>query len=140
MSSPYIGEVMNQCPIKPFDFKMTRAVIVSGVPGNFCGHTLLATGGGWYFHVDGLKNRPWFMREEGYMRYLRENGKREIRRWIVQIPDPIGAHAKLVELLAKPWHWRVLPNNCVSFVEEVVKAGGSDAGMYFNCPAAEPFA
>lgn len=138
MSGPYIGEVMNHCPIKPFDFKKTRAVIVSGWGINFCGHTLLALGD-WYFHVDGWDSRPWFMREEGYMRYLRENKKREYRRWIVQIPDPIGAHLKLMELLAKPWHWRLLPDNCVSFVEEVVKAGGSDAGMYLNCPAAEPF-
>ena len=139
MSSPYLGEIMNQCPIKPFDLKMSRAVIVSGWGINFCGHTLLYTGGGWYFHVDGWNSRPWFMREEGYMRYLRENNKREIRRWIVNIPDPIGAHVKLVQLLAEKWQWGILPHNCVNFVEEVVQAGGSSAGMYFNCPSIEPF-
>lgn len=139
MSSTYLGEIMHQCPVKPFDFNKTRAVIVSGSGPNICGHTLLALGD-WYFHIDGPNNRPWFMREEGYMRYRRENNKREIRRWIVQIPDPIGAHAKLVELLAQNWRWLGLYHNCVSFVEEVVEAGGSKAGMYFNCPAAEPFA
>jgi hypothetical protein len=140
MSDPYLGEIMHQCPIKPFDFKMTRAVIVSGVPGNFCGHCILHTGGGWYFHVDGGYNRPWFIREEGYMRYLKENGKHEIRRWIIHIPNPAGAHAKLEELLTKQWLWGILIHNCASFVEEVVKAGGSNAGMYFNCPSVEPFA
>jgi hypothetical protein len=140
MSGPYRGEIMHQCPIKPFDFKITRAVIVSGVPGNFCGHCLLYTGGCWYFHIDGPNNRPWFMRDEGYMRYLGENKKREYRRWIVQIPDPIGAHLKLVELLARNWRWLGLHHNCVSFVEEIVEAGGSKAGMYLNCPTAEPFA
>jgi hypothetical protein len=68
------------------------------------------------------------------------DGKHEIRRWRIQIPDPAGAHRKLEELLAKQWRWLVLPNNCTSFVEEVVQAGGSKAGMYFNCPSVEPFA
>jgi hypothetical protein len=140
MADPYLGEIMHMCPIKPFEFKMTRAVIVSGMIGNFCGHCILYTGGGWYFHVDGDNNRPWFMREEGYMRYLKENKRHEYRRWIIQIPNPAGAHAKLEELLTQQWRWLGLKHNCVSFVEEVVEAGGSNAGMYFNCPAAEPFA
>jgi hypothetical protein len=80
------------------------------------------------------------MREDGYMRYLKESGKHEIRRWLLRIPNPAAAHAKLEELLTKQWQWGILPHNCANFVEEVVKAGGSDAGMYFNCPAAEPFA
>jgi hypothetical protein len=140
MSAPYVGDRMRQCPIKPFDFQRARAVIVSGDGINFCGHALLCTGGGWYFHVAGRHNVPKFMREDGYMRYLREHGKHEIRRWVVKIPNPAGAHSKLEELLTQPWRWAILPNNCVSFVEEVVKAGGSNAGMYFNCPVAEPFA
>lgn len=140
MSEPYLGEVMHMCPIKPFGWQHTRAVIVSGYGINFCGHCILYTGDGWYFHIDGVNNRPWFMREEGYMRYLRENGKHEIRRWIVKIPNPAGAQAKLEELLTKQWRWWVLYHNCESFVQEVVKAGGSNAGMYFNCPTAEPFA
>jgi hypothetical protein len=93
MSEPYEGDIMAQCLLKPFDFKYTRAVIVSGYGINFCGHTLLCTGGGWYFHVAGKYDVPRFMREDGYMRYLRENGKHEIRRWIVKIPNPAGAHA-----------------------------------------------
>lgn len=57
-----------------------------------------------------------------------EGGKHEIRRKIVPISDPLGAHRKLEELLAKRWQWLLLPNNCVSFVEEIVLAGGSKAG------------
>ncbi|MGJ9417085.1 hypothetical protein ACHAC9_04865 [Massilia sp. CMS3.1] len=140
MSEPYVGDVMLQCPLKPFDFKHACAVVVSGDGINFCGHALLHTGGGWYFHIAGKYDVPKFMREDGFQRYLRENGKHEIRRWRIQIPNPAGAHRKLEELLAKQWRWLVLPNNCTSFVEEVVQAGGSKAGMYFNCPSVEPFA
>lgn len=135
----YEGDMAFHCFIRPADFAQTRAVIVTGVPGNFCGHALLHVGPGWYIHTVGFYDVPRFMDESGYMRYLRENGKREIRRWIVPIPDPVGAHQKLVELLSKEWLWLALPSNCVNFVEEVVKAGGSDAGMIFNCPTMEPF-
>ena len=140
MPDPYIGDDMVQSPLKLADFQHTCAVIVSGDSINLCGHALLHVGDGWYFHVAGKYDLPKFMSEDGYMRYLRENGKREIRRWIVKLTNPAGAQRKLEELLAKKWRWLVLPNNCTTFVEEVVRAGGSNAGMYFNCPAAEPFA
>lgn len=139
MSAPYQGDVMLECLLKPFDFKHACAVVVSGDGINFCGHALLHTGGGWYFHIAGKYDAPKFMREDGFQRYLKENGKHEIRRWRIQIPNPAGAHRKLEELLATQWRWLVLPNNCASFVEEVVQAGGSKAGMYFNCPSVEPF-
>jgi hypothetical protein len=139
MAEPYHGDVMAQCPLKPWDFKHCCAVIVSGDGLNFCGHALLHTGGDWYFHIAGFNDVPKFMRESGYQRYLKETGKHEIRRWIVKIPNPAGAHAKLEEMLTKQWLWLVLPHNCAAFVEEIVKAGGSKAGMYFNCPTAEPF-
>lgn len=140
MSEPYIGDEMVRCPLKSADFKHTCAVIVSGDGVNACGHALLHVGNGWYFHVAGLNNLPRFMNEDGYIRYLRENEKREYRRWIVNLTDPAKAHQKLEELLSKKWRWLAVRDNCVSFVEEVVKAGGSSAGMYFNCPSLEPFA
>lgn len=139
MAEPYTGDEMILCPLKTADFKHTCAVIVSGDGINVCGHALLHVGNGWYSHVAGKNDLPKFMSESGYMRYLRENGKREIRRWLVPLPNPAGAHKKLEELLAKKWRWLVLPNNCASFVEEIVQAGGSNAGMYMNCPSAEPF-
>lgn len=139
MADPYHGDEMIICPLDFTDFKHTNAVIVSGDGINICGHTLLHVGDAWYFHVAGVYAIPRFMHESGYQRYLKENGKREIRRWIVDLPNPKGAHLKLHELLKKPWLWAVLPHNCASFVEEIVKAGGSKAGMYLNCPTAERF-
>jgi hypothetical protein len=94
----------------------------------------------WYVHIAGFYKVPKFMHESGYKRYLKENGKREIRRWIVKLPNPQGAHKKLHELIEKPWLWGIVAHNCASFVEEVVQAGGSKAGVYLNCPIAEPFA
>ena len=140
MSAPYEGDEMILCPLHTSDFGHTCAVVVSGYGPNFCGHTLLHVGDAWYFHVAGGYKAPKFMHEDGYKRYLKENDKREIRRWIVKLPNPQGAHQKLHQLLKKPWLWGVLPHNCASFVEEVLQAGGSNAGMYLNCPAAEPFA
>ena len=139
MSTPYDGDVMILCPLDLTDFRHTCAVVVSGDGVNACGHTLLHIGDSWYVHIAGVYKMPKFMHESGYMRYLKENGKREIRRWNIKLPNPQGAYGKLEELIGKPWLWGVLPHNCASFVEEVVRAGGSKAGMYFNCPTAEPF-
>lgn len=99
----------------------------------------LAYDAGWFFHIAEVRGRPRFMRVHGYRRYLKENDKRELHRTRLAIPRPSAAHAKLEELLAKQWTWFVLPNNCASFVEDVVQAGGSNAGLYFNCPALENF-
>lgn len=79
------------------------------------------------------------MREAGYDRYLTDHGKRELRRTHVPIPNPDGAHRKLEQLLATQWSWFVLPNNCAAFVEDVVRAGGSTAGLCSNCPSREQF-
>lgn len=140
-SEPYVGEIMHKCMLRPFDFKHAFAVVVSGATWNPCGHMLLNTGGsgGWYFHVAERKGNPRFLRADGYRRYLQEHQKRELRRTFVSVPNPGGAHQRLEELLAKQWSWFVLPNNCASFVEEVVAAGGSKAGLYLNCPAIENF-
>ena len=141
MSESYEGEVMHQCMIRPFDFEHTHAVVVSGDKWNPCGHAILNAGGfaGWYFHVAGRYIVPRYMRPNDYKRYLTENGKHEIRRTVVKIPNPIGAHRKLEELLSTPWFWGGLPHNCASFLEAVVQAGGSKAGLYFNCPTLEAF-
>lgn len=139
MSEPYHGEIMLQCLLKPFDFQHTSVVVVSGDGINFCGHALLNTGGGWYFHVAGVYDVPKFMRADGYKRYLKESGKHEICRSIIKIPNPAGAHRKLEELLTTQWLWAVLPHNCASFVEDIVRAGGSKAGLYSNCPSLESF-
>lgn len=71
---------------------------------------------------------------------MTKNGKRELRRWIVEVSNPEAAHQKLLELMIKKWPWYVVYNNCASFVEVVLEAGGSNDGMYLNCPSLEPFA
>ena len=138
---PYVGDIMYQCLVQPFDFKRAFAVVVSGASWNPCGHMLLNTGGpgGWYFHIAERKGNPRFMREAGYRRYLKEHQKRELRGTFIPVPRPEGAHQMLEELLAKQWSWFVVPNNCAAFVEDVVRAGGSKAGLYLNCPVRERF-
>lgn len=135
----YDGEHIAFC--SNFDFTQAYAVVVSGARWNPCGHMLLNTGGagGWYFHVAEVRGRPKFMREAGFRRYLKENAKREISRTHVKIPNPDASNEKLEELLATQWTWFVLPNNCTRFVEEVLQAGGSSAGLYSNCPMHETF-
>ena len=58
---------------------------------------------------------------------------------MVSIQNPDASNRKLEELLAKQWTWFVLPNNCANFVEEVLQAGGTSAGLYSNCPTLETF-
>lgn len=141
VKAPYVGEILYQCLGEGFDFSRTHAVVVSGAIWNPCGHMLLNTGGieGWYFHVAEKVGNPRFMRESGYRRYLDEHGKRELSRKFVAIPRPADSQEKLDRLLAKQWWWFVVPNNCASFVEDIVRAGGSSAGLYFNCPSREAF-
>ena len=138
---PYEGEQLNACLARAFDFNVTQAVTVSGDTWNPCGHMLLQVGRvNWlYFHVAGVRSRPKFMDESGFQRYLKDNKKRVLSRRPVAIPNPEGAQAKIDELMSKPWTWMVLPNNCSSFLEDIVQAGGSTAGLYWNCPAKERF-
>ncbi|MCB2262984.1 MAG: hypothetical protein LGR52_08610 [Candidatus Thiosymbion ectosymbiont of Robbea hypermnestra] len=138
-NKPYDGDHINFCRV--FDFSRAYAVVVNGAWWNPCGHMLLNTGGkgGWYFHIAEVRGLPKFMNEAGYQRYLKENNKREIRRTYVKIKDPAASNRKLEELLSKPWTWFLMPNNCAGFVEEVLQAGGTSAGLYSNCPTAETF-
>ena len=135
----YQGDEIKYCTI--FDFKKAHAVVVSGAKWNPCGHMLLNTGGrgGWYFHVAEVRGYPKYMNEAGYQRYLKENGKREIRRDFVALKKPYASNLKLQELLAKKWTWFLLPNNCANFVEDILQAGGTSAGLYSNCPTKERF-
>jgi hypothetical protein len=136
----YIGDLMDSCQIS-FDFSRAYAVVVSGATWNPCGHMLLNTGGygGWYFHVAEIRGRPRYMGETGYKRYLSEHGKVELSRTYVPVPNPAASQWQLEELLVDPWTWLILPNNCAHFVEEVLQAGGSKAGLYSNCPSKEVF-
>ena len=139
----YEGDIILACPA--VEYSTVWAVVVSGAMLNPCGHALLYTGlsskqGGWYFHVAQAYGLPRQMpTDDLYRQYLKENGKREIKRYAVQLPNPAGAAKRLEELVGKPWVWGVLPHNCAAFVEDVVRAGGSSAGLYTNCPRLERF-
>lgn len=140
------GNVLNSCGTVNVDFSDVSIVAVSGDGPNVCGHLLLyaSNGGGYYFHVTGdpnasgplrLRGYPMYMTEADYRRYLKETGKRELRRRSLKLPNPAGAYLYLESLLAEKWTWAVLPHNCVSFVEAVLSAGGGDWSSYSNCPA-----
>jgi hypothetical protein len=95
---------------------------------------------GYYFHVAEARGLPRYMRgDAGFQRYLKEEGKKEVSRTRVFLKDPEAAHRKLEQLLAENWTWFILPHNCASFAETVLQAGGTTAGLYSNCPAAEAF-
>lgn len=145
---PYDGELLNQCPAD-IDFTLTQAVVVSGASWNPCGHMLLCAGvsssTSWYFHVAGdgihelygVYGYPKFMRESQYNRFLRDNGKHEIRRVDAKIINPSSAYKKLSHLMTSKWFWKVLPDNCVTFIREIVSAGGGDLKVMLNCPDQE---
>jgi hypothetical protein len=143
---PYEGEVLTECP-GDLDFSLVYAVIVSGDFPNPCGHEFLfvpkkfpsSPTDGSYFQVAGVYTYPRVMDEDGYQRYLRENQKKEVDRYAVPLLNPEAAQDRLEQLMQKKWAWLVLPHNCAAFVEDVVSAGGSTAGLYSNCPRYEAF-
>ena len=130
---PCIGEHMYHCQAIPFDWNHTHIIVVSGTGPNFCGHALV-NAGTYYFHVDGLNAKPHYMDEQGFKKYLKENEKRELQRKRVKVPNHHRAQKKLEKLSAKNWRWLVLPNNCASYVEEMLAAGGSKISNALNCP------
>jgi hypothetical protein len=130
----YVGRHLFSCNAIPFDWRHTWLIVVSGDGPNFCGHALLKAGF-YYFHVDGWANRPYYLTEAEYRRYLTEGGKTELFKRSIYIPFPEQAQRKLEELSAKPWHWRIIPNNCASYVEDIFAAGGADDSILMNCPA-----
>jgi hypothetical protein len=144
----YEGELLNYCP-NDIDFTLTQAVVVSGASWNPCGHMLLCAGyssdTSWYFQVAGQGWRegfgvyayPKFMREDGYNRYLAENGKHEIRRLDAAISDPAGAYNKLTSLMADKWYWTFFIHNCAQFCKDIISAGGGDLSVLLNCPDQE---
>jgi hypothetical protein len=140
----YEGKILDTCGTLDVDFTTSYVIAVSGDGPNVCGHMLIYAAGkrGYYFHVAGnaisnyLTAYPHYMDDAGYRRYIKESGKRELRRVKVAMSNPDGALLYLEEVMSKKWTWGVLPNNCVAFVEELVKAGGGDwGGSYSNCPA-----
>lgn len=133
----YDGETLDTCGSIELDLSQASVVAVSGDGPNVCGHLLVFvnSGGAYYFHVARLHDRPRYMDQTGYRRYLTESGKSEIRRVAIPLPNPDAAFRYLESLMSGNWTWLVLPNNCVAFCEEVIKAGGGEWSSWSNCPA-----
>ena len=134
----YEGDDLNACGVLNIDCSNIAVVAVTGSGPNVCGHLILGTGrggGDLYFHVAGIHTTPKYMTPSNFARYLKENGKSEIRRRLLSLPDPNGAVTYLEGLLSENWTWGVLPHNCVAFVEDVIQAGGGTWSSYSNCPA-----
>lgn len=129
----YLGRHLTQCFTVPFDWHDTWLVVVSGDGPNVFGHALLRAGM-FYFHIAGLHQKPYYMSESGYRTYLTDAKKHELFRRQVFLPSPQGAQRKLEELSAKPWLWLGIPNNCVSYVEALFRAGGTNDSLLSNCP------
>jgi hypothetical protein len=85
----YDGEILNACGAIDIDFADSYVVAVSGSGPNVCGHVLIfAQNCGYYFHVAKIHGYPQYMTEAGYQRYLKEEGKTELRRRKVALPNP----------------------------------------------------
>ena len=132
----YEGEILNACGVVEVDLTKVAVVAVSGSGPNVCGHMILhsPSRGGFYFHVAGFYGPPRYMSEAQYRKYLKANGKRELLRRYLELPDPRRAELYLESLLCGNWLWLVLPNNCVRFCEVIIQAGGAEWGTYSNCP------
>ena len=83
----------------------------------------------------GIHGFPRYMNEQGFQRYLKENHKSVLHRLTAPIPSPDAARTHLERRMSERWTWAVLPNNCVSFVEEVINAGGGEWASASNCPS-----
>lgn len=129
----YIGMYLNHCNVFPYGWDYTRLVVVSGDGPNICGHALINVAS-FYFHIAGAFNRPCYMTESGYRQYLEAGGKTELFRRVIHLPNPEGAQRKLEALSVEPWLWLGIPNNCVSYVEEILQAGGANEALLSNCP------
>lgn len=124
----YEGDILEHCYEDLFDFSNTSAVIVSGDWPNQFGHMLLCTGLGekriYAQVVAAIYARPRYMTQAGYVRYLLELHKHEIRRMPVVIKDQSAALLALERALSQPRTWWAVVHNCESFVEDIVVAGG----------------
>jgi len=134
----YEGDDLNACGVLNIDLSNIAVVAVTGSGPNICGHLILGTGrggGDLYFHVAGRNEYPKYMTSSNFTRYLKENGKSEIRRRLMALPNPTRALNYLEGLMSKTWFWGILPHNCVAFVEDVIEAGGGGWSSASNCPA-----
>jgi hypothetical protein len=143
MAEKYVGINALTGRVERFFISFIAPTYVVTVSGNTpCGHMLLNIGGhgGTYTHVLGGDRFPWingypyFMNQKGYERYLRENKRMELKRVQVNVPNPAKAKRKLNKLKYQQWFWKGLTDNCVSYVETILQAGGAGFDLQPNCP------
>ena len=136
----YKGERLEKCHLSFFNKKIWNVVIVSSMFPNPCGHALLNFGGvgGYFAHIEweGVIpfERPFFLDQKGFDRYMKDNNKLELYRHNVFVPNPEASFKKLEELLTKKWAWGGIVHNCVTFIEDVLSAGGAKFSMKVDCP------
>lgn len=133
----YSGRKLTACEVGLFEAKSDfHFVLVSGMKVNPCHHALLNIGGltGYYVHIGEWISKPYFMNQGEYKRYLIENDKVELKRRYIHVPRPAQALLGLEKMLSETWVWWVIANNCVTFVEKIVNAGGAHFSVSLNCP------
>lgn len=123
----YEGEPLTYCPIN-LDLSKVEMIVVSGSGINKYGHALLyVPKQGLYFQIAGIYTFPTMMDELGFNRYKTENAKRVLGRQIYSLPSPNGAYNELMLSTSKKWVWGGVINNCATFVQDIIRAGGSSA-------------
>jgi hypothetical protein len=123
----YEGEPLTYCPVN-LDLSRVEMIVVSGSGINAAGHALLyVPKQGLYFQIAGVYTYPTMMDELGFKRYLTENSKRILGRNIYSLPSPAGAYNELMLSTSKKWVWGGVINNCATFVQDIIRAGGSSA-------------
>lgn len=115
-------------------------LIVSGSGPNLAGHMLMElpaepAGTVSIFHIGAVYDFPYWMKSADFGRYLRENKKKELGRKSITLTKPADARAWLATAITKKWPWGGIVNNCVSFCEDYIAAGGSKWSMRTNMPS-----
>lgn len=148
----FLGYPNKRPQLESLDFSQVSVVFVDNV-GDFnpCGHVLLYVGGGFghYFHKPGLsvgfdgkldlkgegplKQSVHYFDGTEFSKYLSTDGKKETYRIKINLSNPDKAKAELENYLSSPTWYLLLPQNCVTFVENILIAGGH-SGNLNQCP------
>lgn len=130
--------IKSLAPLK-LGHRSCELTIVSGDGVNACGHMLVRmpaeTGGTEsVFHIGDVHDFPYWMPASKFPLYLTDNKKKLLGRKSIVLPRSQDAEAYLSKTILDKWFWGAVANNCVSFCEEYISAGGADYTMWTNCP------
>lgn len=100
------------------------AVVVTGATK--WGHCLLETPVGFFHITDAGFTHPRHIPHLEFSRYLSENDKYVKARFeILDLVNLANFNQKVLTSLRTGWMYGVCTNNCVTYVEDMLKAGGS---------------